>query len=78
MKQDFKINMKSIWDFLTLRRVLFEDKNNKTIFDIELIWFLVVLFFFSAIVLIGCIIALVLGYKISLTNSGKNDFINRK
>lgn len=78
MKQDFKIDMKSIWDFLTLRRVLIEDKNNKNIFDIELIWFLVVFFFFSALVLVGCIIALVLGYKISLTNPTKNNFINRE
>lgn len=78
MKQDFKIDIKSIWDFLTLRRVLFEDKHNKKIFDIELVWFLVVLFFFSAIVIVGCVIALLIGCKISLTNTAKNDFIGRK
>lgn len=75
-KQDYKIDIKSILDFFTLRYVLLEDKHNKSVFDIRLIWFLVALFFFSAIVIAICLIALLLGYKLSLINSNDN-FLDR-
>ena len=76
MKQDYKIDIKNILDFFTLRYVLLEDKHNKSVFDIRLIWFLIALFFFSAVVIAGCLIALLLGYKLSLINSNDN-FLDR-
>lgn len=69
MKTDFKIDSTVILNFLKTRKLVLENKNNQTIFDIQLLWFLPILIFLSGLVIIGFIVTLFLGYKISLINT---------
>ena len=73
MKLNSKLDIKSIWVFLTRRRVLLENKDEQYVFELKLIWFLVALFFFSAIVIGVCLVALLLGSKFSITNGQDHD-----
>lgn len=68
MKTDFKIDGALILNFLKTRKLVLENRDNQTVFDIQLLWFLPVLIFLSGFVIIGFIIALFLGCKVSLVN----------
>ena len=68
MKTDFKIDGAVILNFLKTRKLILENRDNQTIFDIQLLWFLLLLIFLSGFVIIAFIIALFLGCKISLVN----------
>ena len=68
MKTDFKIDGGLILNFLKTRKLVLENRDNQTVFDIQLLWFLPVLIFLSGFVIIGFIIALFLGCKVSLVN----------
>ena len=76
VKTGFKIDGAEILNFLKTRKLVLENRDNQTIFDIQLLWFLPVLIFLSGFVIIGFIIALFLGCKISLINTG-NHYINK-
>ena len=68
MKTDFKIDGAVILNFLKTRKLVLENRDNQTVFDIQLLWFLVVMIFLSGFVIVGFIIALFLGCKVSLVN----------
>ena len=73
MKQDFKLDGKSIIDFVKSRVVVLENKNNENIIDLPLIWFIIAMFFLSGFIVVGLIICLLLGFKISLVEKNNND-----
>ncbi|HIP75726.1 MAG TPA: hypothetical protein EYH12_00950 [Psychromonas hadalis] len=69
MTKKFKIDGAQILSFLRTRKLILESKYNNQIFDIELLWFLVIMIFLSGFIFVGAIIALLLGCKISLIDS---------
>lgn len=79
MKTDIKVDGKSILNFLKSRIVVLENRNNETLFDIQLLWFLIAMIFLSGFIVVGLIICLFLGCKISIVDTnqdyiGKNKF----
>ena len=73
MKQDFKIDGKSIINFIKSRVVVLENKNNQNVIDLPLIWFMVAMIFLSGFIIVGLIICLLLGFKISLIEKNNSD-----
>lgn len=79
-KSEFKKNTKSF--FKRMNEVNFDlMKDNKTVLRLPLIIFLIALLFTFPLMLMGLILAVVLGYKIEFTKDGKkmkdiNDSIN--
>ncbi|WP_022939930.1 hypothetical protein [Psychromonas hadalis] len=69
MKTNFKVAGKGIMNFLTSRKVVLENKRNETIFDLQLLWFLIAMIFLSGFIIVGLIISLLLGCKISIVES---------
>lgn len=76
MKQDFKIDGKSIVNFLKSRKVVLENKRNETIIDLQLLWFLVAMFFLSGFIIVTLIISLFLGCKISIVDT-RQSYLNK-
>lgn len=72
MKTDFKIDGKGIMNFLTSRKVMLENSRNENIFDLQLLWFLIAMIFLSGFIIIGLIISLLLGCKISIVDTNIN------
>ena len=71
MKEDFKVDGKGILDFLKSRKVVLENKNNQTIVDLQLLWFLIAMIFLSGFIIVGLIITLFFGCKISIVDTGQ-------
>jgi hypothetical protein len=69
MKQHFKIDGKGVINFLKSRKVILENRNNEVIIDLQLLWFLVAMIFLSGFIIVGLIISLFLGYKISIVDT---------
>ena len=69
MKTDFKIDGKGILSFLKSRRVVLENSQNLTVFNLQLLWFLMLMIFFSGIIVVGLIVSLFLGCKISIVET---------
>jgi hypothetical protein len=69
MKQDFKIDGKGVLIFLKRRKVVLENRNNEVIIDLQLLWFLLAMIFLSGIIIVGLIISLFFGCKISIINT---------
>ncbi|PKF60735.1 hypothetical protein CW745_12730 [Psychromonas sp. psych-6C06] len=69
MKEEFKVDGKGILYFLTSRKLVLENKSNVTIFDLQLLWFLVAMVFLSGFIVVGLIISLLLGCKISIIDT---------
>jgi hypothetical protein len=69
MKQHFKIDGKGVINFLKPRKVILENRNNEVIIDLQLLWFLVAMIFLSGFIIVGLIISLFLGYKISIVDT---------
>ena len=65
---------KKCLSFLASRKVILENSSNKIIFDLQIVWCLLALLFFSGIVITAIIISLLLGYKISVVDSKPNIF----
>ena len=74
MKADIKIDGKGILNFLKSRKVVLENNRNQTIFDIQLLWVLVAMFFFSGLIITGIIICLLLGCKVSIVDTTRDFF----
>lgn len=71
MKQDFKVDGKGILNFLKARKVVLENKNNEVIIDLQLLWFLIAMIFLSGFIVVGLIISLLLGCKISIVDTNQ-------
>lgn len=69
MKTDFKIDGKGILSFLKSRRVVLENSQNLTVFNLQLLWFLILMIFFSGVIVVGLIVSLFLGCKISIVET---------
>ena len=79
MKTDIKVDGKGILNFLKSRKVVLENSSNQTIFDLQLLWFLITMIFLSGFIVVGLIISLFLGCKISIVDTsqsflGKDNF----
>lgn len=79
MKTDIKVDGKGILNFLNSRIIVLENSKNETIIDIKLMWFLIAMIFLSGFIIVGLIICLFLGCKISIIDTsqghiGKNKF----
>ena len=79
MKTDIKVDGKGILNFLKSRKVVLENKGNEIIFDLQLLWFLIAMIFLSGFIVVGLIVSLFLGCKISITETrqgflGKDSF----
>ena len=72
MKTDFKLDGHTILNFLKSRKVVLENSNNQVIADLQLLWFLVAMIFLSGFIIIGLIISLFLGCKISVVDTKSN------
>jgi len=73
MKTDIKIDGKGILNFLKSRKVLLENNRSQTIFNIQLLWIIVAIFFFSGFVITGLIICLCFGCKISIVDTTQDN-----
>ncbi|MEI6897991.1 MAG: hypothetical protein V5786_11000 [Psychromonas sp.] len=72
MKTEIKIDGKSILNFLKYRLVRLEKSDNKIIFEIQLLWFLIAMIFLSGFIIVALIISLFLGCKISMVDTSSN------
>ena len=71
-----KVDGKGILNFFKLRKVLLENSSNQTIIELQLLWFLIAMIFLSGFIIVGLIISLFLGCKISMVNT-KQEFIDK-
>ena len=71
MKTDIKLDGKGILKFLKSRKVVLENRSNEIIFDLQLLWFLIAMIFLSGFIVVGLIISLFLGCKISIVNTSQ-------
>lgn len=71
MKTDIKVDGKGILNFLKCRKVVLENSSNQTIFDLQLLWFLIAMIFLSGFIIVGLIISLFLGCKISIVDTSQ-------
>ncbi len=71
MKTDIKVDGKGILNFLKSRKVVLENSCNQTIFDLQLLWFLIAMIFLSGFIVVGLIISLFLGCKICIVNTSQ-------
>jgi hypothetical protein len=76
MKKDIKVDGKSILNFFKSRKVVLENSNNQTIFDLQLLWFLIAMIFLSGFIIVGLIISLFFGCKISIVDTSQ-DYISK-
>ncbi|TEW54099.1 hypothetical protein E2R68_09475 [Psychromonas sp. RZ22] len=77
MKNDIKVDGKGILKFLKSRKILLENRYNQIIIELQLLWFLILMLFFSGFIIVGLIISLFLGCKISITNSDRQYFFKK-
>ncbi len=71
MKTDIKIDGKGILNFLKSRKIVLENSSNEIIFDLQILWFLIAMIFLSGFIIVGLIISLFLGYKISIIDTSQ-------
>ncbi len=74
MSKDYKVDGKGVMQFLLSRKVVLENSNNETIIDMQLMLFLVAMLFLGSFIIVGLIISLFLGCKISIIDTSKVDF----
>lgn len=68
MNHDFKIEGSAMLNFLKTRKLLLENRDNQTVFVIQLLWFLLLFIFLSGFVIVALVVALLFGCKLSLVN----------
>ncbi len=66
MNTDFKVDGAGLWDAVKSRKVVLENKHHKLIFDIPLVWFIVIAIIASSLVILGLVIALFMQCKLSV------------
>ncbi|MCP5077450.1 MAG: hypothetical protein GY951_05270 [Psychromonas sp.] len=71
MKTDIKLDGKAILNFLKSRKLVLENSNNQTVFDLQILWFLIAMIFLSGFIIVGLIISLFLGCKISIVDTSQ-------
>lgn len=74
MKNELNLDPKKIFKFFISRKVLLENREQLIIFELQLIWFLAALLFFSGIIIGAVIISLLLGCRISIVDTSKDFF----
>lgn len=74
MKNKFNLDAKKILKFFTTRKVLLENSEKQIIFELQLLWFLAALLFFSGIIFAVVIIILLFGCRISIVDTSKTFF----
>ena len=72
MKTEVKVDGKGILNFLKSRVIVLENSRNETIIDIQLLWFLIAMVFLSGFIIVGLIISLFFGCKISIIDMSQN------
>lgn len=72
MKKDIEVDGKGVLNFLKSRKVVLENNRNEIIIDLQLLWFLIAMIFLSGFIVVGLIISLFFGCKISIVNTSVN------
>jgi len=76
MNKNFKVDGKGVIHFLMSRKVVLENRNNKTIIDLQLMWFLIAMIFLATFIVLGLIISLFFGCKISIVDTSQ-DYLDK-
>lgn len=74
MNNKLKVAGNNILHFFTSRIVVLQNRDNATVFELQLLWFLAIFLLFSGIIIAVIIISLLLGCNISIVDTNKSFF----